>query len=65
VSAERFTEHLEFPQGKGLEPAGAFIGAAGGAACGDLVSLRLRIEGGRVAAAGFDASGCGAASAAG
>ena len=45
----------------GLQPAGGSIGAAGGAACGDLVSIRLRVEGGRVAAAGFDASGCGAA----
>jgi len=65
VSAERFSEHLQFPQGKGLAPAGAFVGAAGGAVCGDLVTLRLRVEGGRVAAAGFDASGCGAATAAG
>ena len=65
MSAERFTEHLQFPQGKGLKPAGGSIGAAGGAACGDLVSIRLRVEGGRVAAAGFDASGCGAATAAG
>ena len=49
----------------GQQPAGASIGAAGGAACGDLISIRLRVEGGRVAAAGFDASGCGAATAAG
>src|SRR5215207_513713 len=41
------------------------MGAAGGAVCGDLVSIRLRVEAGRVAAAGFDASGCGAATAAG
>ncbi|MEA2315899.1 MAG: tRNA-uridine 2-sulfurtransferase, partial [Solirubrobacteraceae bacterium] len=65
MSAERFTEHLQFPQGKGIKPAGAAIGAAGGAACGDLVSMRLRVDGGRVAAAGFEASGCGAATAAG
>ena len=46
-------------------PAGASIGAAGGAACGDLVSISLRVEGARVAAAGFEASGCGAVTAAG
>jgi tRNA-specific 2-thiouridylase len=65
VSAERFTEHLQFPQGEGHRPAGAFSGAAGGAACGDLVSISLRVESGRVAGAGFEASGCGAAHAAG
>ena len=40
-------------------------GAAGGAACGDLVRISVRVEGDRVADAGFDASGCGAAIAAG
>jgi tRNA-specific 2-thiouridylase len=65
VSAERFSEHLQFPQGKGLRPAGASTGAAGGAACGDLVRVSLRVAGDRVAEAGFDASGCGAATAAG
>jgi tRNA-specific 2-thiouridylase len=65
VSADRFAEHLAYPQGQGELPAGASTGAAGGAACGDLVRVSLRVEGDRVAAAGFDASGCGAATAAG
>jgi tRNA-specific 2-thiouridylase len=65
VSAEAFREHLQFPQGEGLVPAGAFSGAAGGAACGDLITVSLRVEGSRVAAAGFEASGCGAVTAAG
>jgi tRNA-specific 2-thiouridylase len=65
VSVERFTEHLQFPQGEGHRPAGASSGAAGGAACGDLVSISLRVEGERVAEAGFEASGCGAVTAAG
>ena len=65
MSAEAFSEHLQFPQGKGLAPAGASIGVAGGAACGDLISVSLRVEGSRVAAAGFEASGCGAMTAAG
>jgi tRNA-uridine 2-sulfurtransferase len=65
VSVERFAEHLQFPQGEGHRPAGASSGAAGGAACGDLVSISLRVEGERVAEAGFEASGCGAMTAAG
>jgi tRNA-specific 2-thiouridylase len=58
-------EHLERPRGRGATPAGAFTGAAGGAACGDLVRVSLATDGERIADAGFDASGCGAAIAAG
>ena len=65
MSAEGFTEHLEFPQGKGYVPAGAFMGAAGGASCGDMISLSLAVEGSVVTGAGFEASGCGAMVAAG
>jgi tRNA-uridine 2-sulfurtransferase len=60
MSDERFAEHLSHPCGRGHEPAGAHSGVAGGAACGDLVHLRLAVSGDRVADAGFDASGCGA-----
>lgn len=59
-----FAEHLEFPVGRGREVAGG-AGVAGGAACGDLVRLGVRVEGERVAEAGFEASGCGAIVAAG
>jgi tRNA-specific 2-thiouridylase len=65
VPDERFAEHLEHPVGRGHEPAGALAGAAGGAACGDLVTVRVAVQGDRVVDAGFDASGCGAAQAAG
>jgi len=65
VDAEAFAEHLEFPRGRGHAPPASFSGTAGGAACGDLIRLDLRVEGDRVADAGFDASGCGAAVAAG
>src|SRR3954469_21923977 len=58
-------EHLEHPTGRGREPDGAHAGAAGGALCGDLVTIRLTVEGDRVVDAGFDAHGCGAAQAAG
>jgi tRNA-uridine 2-sulfurtransferase len=57
---ERFEDHLRHPRGRGHAVAGAHSGAAGGAACGDLVRLDLRVEGDRVADAGFEASGCGA-----
>ncbi len=50
-------------------PEGASTGAAGGAACGDLVRISLAIDPGcpegRIIGAGFDASGCGATIAAG
>jgi tRNA-specific 2-thiouridylase len=50
-------------------PARASTGAAGGAACGDLIRISLAIAredpDGRIEDAGFDASGCGATVAAG
>ncbi len=62
-------QHLERPTGRGHTPAGAVTGAAGGAACGDLIRVSLVIDPsgseGRVADVGFDAHGCGAAIAAG
>src|SRR5918911_4592975 len=65
VDAEAFAEHLEFPRGRGHTPPESFSGSAGGAACGDLVRIDLRVEGDRVADVGFEASGCGATIAAG
>jgi tRNA-specific 2-thiouridylase len=62
---EALREHLEHPAGRGQRPADAFDGTAGGAACGDLIRLSLHVEGSRVVAAGFDASGCGTMTAAG
>ena len=65
MDAEAFAEHLEFPRGRGPTPPESFSGSAGGAACGDLVRVALRVAGDRVADAGFEASGCGAAIASG
>jgi tRNA-uridine 2-sulfurtransferase len=62
---ERFEEHLTHPVGRGHVPAGSASGAAGGAACGDLVRLDVVVRDGVVADAGFEASGCGAVIAAG
>jgi len=69
MSVEELTHHLEAPAGRGHTPARAFTGAAGGAACGDLVRVSLEIDPcdpqGTIVDAGFDAHGCGAAIAAG
>jgi tRNA-specific 2-thiouridylase len=65
VDSARLEHHLESPQGFRRHPAGAVAGAAGGAACGDRIEVRLTVERDRVVEAGFDASGCGTALAAG
>jgi tRNA-uridine 2-sulfurtransferase len=58
-------EHLISPRGRGRLADAPHSGAAGGAPCGDLVKLAVRVEKDRVVEAGFDASGCAAAEAAG
>ncbi|MEX2024401.1 MAG: tRNA 2-thiouridine(34) synthase MnmA [Thermoleophilaceae bacterium] len=58
-------QHLAHPHGRGRLAGAPATGAAGGAACGDLVRVSLRVGGGRVVDAGFEASGCAAARAAG
>jgi tRNA-specific 2-thiouridylase len=67
--AESLVQHLERPLGRGHSPAGAFTGAAGGAACGDLIRVSIAIDPSspeaRIEDAGFDASGCGTSFAAG
>jgi tRNA-specific 2-thiouridylase len=66
---EQLIFHLQSPLGRGHCPDGAFTGAAGGAACGDLIRISIALDAdspdGRIADAGFDASGCGATLAAG
>jgi tRNA-specific 2-thiouridylase len=66
---ESLAQHLEAPFGRGHLPENAFTGAAGGAACGDLIRVSIGLQpgspDGRIADAGFDASGCGASTAAG
>jgi len=60
-----FEDHLNAPAGRGALPGWEHAGAAGGAACGDLIRVAVRVEGERIAQAGFDAEGCGALTAAG
>ncbi len=61
---ERFEDHLRFPRGLGREPVGGHKAVAGTAACGDVVTFSLAVDGDRVGGAGFDAAGCGATTAA-
>jgi tRNA-specific 2-thiouridylase len=69
ATADEFRQHLERPLARGHVPAEACTGAAGGAACGDLIRISLALDphsaDGAIADAGFDASGCGASIAAG
>jgi tRNA-uridine 2-sulfurtransferase len=69
AAEEHLRQHLEAPVARGHMPAGAHTGAAGGAACGDLVRISIAMDpdsaSGQIVDGGFDASGCGAAIAAG
>ena len=65
TTASALHDHLAFPRGLGALARAPHTGAAGGAACGDLIRVSVRVEGDRVAAAGFQAEGCAAARAAG
>jgi tRNA-specific 2-thiouridylase len=69
AAGEGLAAHLARPIGRGHTPTDAFTGAAGGAACGDLIRISVALDSedgrGRIADAGFDASGCGAVQAAG
>jgi tRNA-uridine 2-sulfurtransferase len=56
--------HLNAPHGRRSLAGTHHVGAAGGAPCGDLVRIALRVDGERVAEASFEASGCAAARAA-
>jgi tRNA-specific 2-thiouridylase len=64
VPDERFEEHLNHPVGRGHAVVAGRAGSAGGSICGDVVRIDVRVEGERVVDAGFDASGCGALTAA-
>jgi tRNA-uridine 2-sulfurtransferase len=69
IAGEDLIGHMESPVGRGHTPPDAFTGAAGGAACGDLIRISIALDpdspDGRIVDAGFDASGCGAVMAAG
>jgi tRNA-specific 2-thiouridylase len=64
MDRELFDHYLHDEARRGPAAEGAFTGAAGGAACGDLSRLSLTVENGLVASVAFDAEGCGATRAA-
>jgi tRNA-uridine 2-sulfurtransferase len=57
--------HLTSPQGQGHVPDGDFTVSAGGGSCCDRIRFSVAVEAGLVTDAGFDAEGCGSATAAG
>jgi len=59
-----FEHHLTSPQGQNRIPADAPVVTAGGYECGDQIRMAVLLSGDRVAEAGFEARGCGAATAA-
>jgi tRNA-specific 2-thiouridylase len=64
MSQELFEQYLRDASRVGPVEEGAFTGAAGGAACGDLSRISLVVEDGAVGRVTFDAEGCGATRAA-
>ncbi len=64
MDASAFEHHLTSPQGRGKMPAGAATVWVGGGACCDRVCFSVAVVGDRVTDAGFEAHGCGAATAA-
>jgi tRNA-specific 2-thiouridylase len=64
VERELFEHYLRDESRRGPVADGAFTGAAGGAACGDLSRLSFLVADGRVKSVTFDAEGCGATKAA-
>lgn len=64
MQRELFEHYLGDESRRGPVLDGAFTGAAGGAACGDLSRISLTIEDERIASVSFDAEGCGATRAA-
>jgi len=64
MDAFAFEHHLTSPQGRGRVPADSFTVTAGGGACCDQIRFSVSLQAGMVSGAGFDARGCGAATAA-
>ena len=65
MDALAFEHHLTSPQGRGRTPSDAFTVTSGGGSCCDEITFSIDVRGDRVTDAGFQAHGCGAATAAG
>jgi tRNA-specific 2-thiouridylase len=64
MDRELFEHYLSDESRRAAPADGAFTGAAGGAACGDLSRISFLVEGERIVRVSFDAEGCGATKAA-
>jgi tRNA-specific 2-thiouridylase len=64
MDRELFEHYLSDESRRGPVADGAFTGAAGGAACGDLSRISFTVADGRIENVTFDAEGCGATKAA-
>src|SRR3954467_12227876 len=64
MERELFEHYLTDESRLGPAADGAFTGAAGGAACGDLSRISFLVADGRIESVSFDAEGCGATRAA-
>jgi tRNA-specific 2-thiouridylase len=64
MERELFEHYLGDESRRGPAADGAFTGAAGAAACGDLSRISVAVAQGRIASVSFDAEGCGATRAA-
>jgi tRNA-specific 2-thiouridylase len=64
MERELFEAYLRDESRLGPPADGAFTGAAGGAACGDLARISFLVSDGRIESVTFDAEGCGATRAA-
>ena len=64
MNRELFEHYLGDESRRGPAADGAFTGAAGGAACGDLSRISLTVAEGLIDSVSFDAEGCGATRAA-
>jgi tRNA-specific 2-thiouridylase len=65
LTTDAFDYYLHDASRRAPAPGRSYSGAAGGAPCGDLVRVSIALDGGCIAAAGFDAEGCSTANAAG
>jgi tRNA-specific 2-thiouridylase len=64
MDRELFEHYLSDETRRGAAAGGAFTGAAGGAACGDLSRLSFTVADGRLGSVSFETEGCGATRAA-
>ena len=64
MDATAFEAYLDDSSRRGEPLTGSARGSAGGAACGDLIAISLRLDEGQAADVRFEASGCAAARAA-